>query len=266
MDQSKYSVLLISLEASSEEGEYITNAGYSIVYDGHVFRNEQALEVRLPEISGDLGTSECKIAGVRTEGVFFGHLSNNYPFSKVRVIIKELDRDIDTDAFVAERVLFDGLVYQSAPIPLKGYMEIICREWKYYTDIVAGVPCTEMCSWSYLGGRGCGVAPVLEVHTVESVSGLNLTIVDSLSDTRDFLFNKGYIEYLGGRIKIKYHQTGKTLQMDKAPPSSWIGKEVNVFSGCDRQLKTCRTIYNNESNFLGLGIAMVDYNPFYESP
>jgi len=145
-------------------------------------------------------------------------------------------------------------------------MNIIFKGWKYYTDITAGLPCTEQCAWGALGNRGCGASVVEEEHTVDSVSGYTLTITDSLVDTRAFLFNKGYIEKGGARIKIKYHETGNTFQLSKPAPATWVGSTITIYSGCDRQLSTCRDVYDNEERFMGLGVAMVDYNPFYENP
>lgn len=264
MDSNKYSVLLVSLRSSDSEGDFITNAGYPVTYDGDIYRNAESLEVELPPVSSSLDTKECNVKNIPIAGTFLTHLSNNYPFTKVEAKVIELDIDADTSVVTDTRTLFNGLLYQASPAPLIGYMELVCREWKYYTDITAGVPCTEQCAWSVLGGKGCGASVTMETHTVDSVSGLDLTIVGGFSDTTPFLFNKGYVEVEGARIKIAYHESGSTMRLSKAPPSDWVGGSVSIYAGCDRQLETCRSIHNNEANFLGLGIAMVDYNPFYE--
>jgi len=264
MDAVKRSITLIDLIASPTQAEYLTNAGYSLTYDNNIYRNVDGMTVALPTIGSALDTKECTISAVAIEGVFLSHLSNNYPFSSVKVVIRELDMNIDTGAVEAERTLFTGLVFQSAPAPLIGHLQIICRGWKYYTDTTAGVPCTEQCAWSALGARGCGATIVAEQHVVDSVDGVNLTIVGGFTDTTTSLFNKGYVEFCGSRLKIKFYESGSTLQLDKAPPSDWVGQTVSIYSGCDRLLSTCRTIYDSEDTFLGLGIAMVDYNPFYE--
>ena len=264
MDETKYSILLVDLEASATQKDSMTNAGYGITYDTSVYRSVGSLQVKLPPVGSAMDTKECTIENLPIEGEFLAQLSNNYPFSSISVTVKELDINIDTDVVEDVRTLFKGLVYQSAPAPLKGHMNIVCRGWKYYTDITAGVPCTEQCAWSVLGGRGCGASVTFEAHTVDSISGTDLTLASAPTDTTPFLFNKGYVEFGGSRIKIKYHNTGDTFQLDTPPPSDWVGETVTIYSGCDRQLSTCRDIYNNESQFLGLGIGMVDYNPFIE--
>jgi len=266
MDSNKYSVLLVSLEASATEGAYLTNAGYPITYEGNTYQNADGLKVKLPVLGGTIDKEECRIEGMAISEGFLSNLANHYPYSKIDVTVKELDINIDSETVAATRTLFTGMIYQVMPAPLTGYMSIAAKGWKYYTDIVAGLPCTEQCAWSILGGIGCGATVVEEAHTVASVSGYDLTISSSLSNTTAFLFNKGYVELGGARIKIKYHESGNTFQMDKAPPSDWVGQTVTMYSGCDRRLATCRDIYDNENNFMGMGIAMVDYNPFYENP
>jgi len=264
MDETKYSVTLVDLEASPAQSDHLTNEGDNRIYGINVYRSVGSLELGIHRIGSALDTKEYEISNIPIQGTFLAQLSNNYPFSSIAVTVRELDIDIDTDAVLTERTLFKGLVYQAAPMPLQGHMKLLCRGWKYYTDITAGVPCTEQCAWSVLGGRGCGASVTIEHHVVDSVSGLNLTIVGPLIDTTPFLFNKGYVELDGARIKTKYHQSGNIFQLDTAPPSDWVGELVTLYSGCDRQLSTCRSIYNNEINYLGLGFAMVDYNPFYE--
>jgi len=267
MDSNKYSVILVSLEASETEGAYLTNAGYPLSYEGNTYQNVEGLKVDLPAESGGLDKDEGKLEGVGiNDSSFLTRLSNHYPFSKVEVTVRELDIDLSTDSVSDVRTLFTGLVYQATPMPLTGYMNIIFKGWKYYTDITAGLPCTEQCAWGVLGNRGCGASVVEEEHTVAAVSSYTLTILGSLSDTRSFLFNKGYIEKEGARIKIKYHETGNTFQLSKPAPATWVGSTITIYSGCDRQLSTCRDVYDNEERFMGLGVAMVDYNPFYENP
>jgi len=266
-DSNKYSILLIALEASPSEAEYLTNAGYSVLYGGNNYRAVEAVQMTPAEITGTiLQPQDFQIKNVEIVGTFLARLSNNYPYSTVYVTVREIDIDIDTDAVLDSRVLFTGMVYGVSTKPLTGFMDISCRGWKYYTEITAGVPCTEQCAWQYLGDVGCGASIVVENHVVASISGVLLTLVDDFADTRTGLFNKGYVEFGAARIKIKYYNTGKVLQLGDSPPSDWEDETVTVYSGCDRFLNTCRQIYSNEDRFLGLGIAMIDYNPMYEQP
>lgn len=265
-DSESYSVILLSLYAGASGGVYITNSIEDIDYGGNTYVTMPALEVDFPPVSGSLDAPDCKIKGLTIQGSFLTELSNHAPFSSIEVHILDATIDLATGAVSSVSYPFSGLVYQAVPMPLIGTMDIICKDWKYYMDITAGMPCTEQCAWQYLGGKGCGVSVHSEPQVVDSVSGLSLVVDGPLADTTTLLFNKGYVEYEGMRIKIKYHSSGLSFQMSKAPPSDWVGKTVTLYAGCDRSLNTCKNIHNNEANFLGLGYAMVDYNALYENP
>ena len=266
-DYSTYSVILLELSAGEGDFVYLTNSIDPVSYEGKDYLPMDGMEVSFPPVSSALDASECKIQNISFASyVFLTQLANHMPFSSVEVVIMDASVDADTGVVTSVSYPFKGLLYQAMPEPLKGKMSLICKGWKYYTDIVAGVPCTEQCSWQYLGGKGCGAEVHSENHTVDSVDGLSMAVNGPLADTTTLLFNKGYAELGGVRIKIKYHSSGLTFQMAKAPPADWVGKSVTLYAGCDRTLKTCRNIHNNEANFLGLGYAMVDYNALYESP
>ena len=266
-DYSVYSVVLLELSAGTSDFAYLTNSIDTVSYGGKDYLPMDGMDIQFPAVTSTLDASECVIKGLRpSSSVFLFQLSNHMPFSSVEVVIMDASVDADTGVVTSVSYPFKGLLYQAMPEPLKGIMSLNCRGWKYYTDITAGVPCTEQCSWQYLGGKGCGAVVHFENQIVASVSGLTMTVNGPLANTTALLFNKGYAEFGGVRIKIKYHSSGLTFQMSKAPPADWVGKSVTLYAGCDRTLKTCRNIHNNEANFLGLGYAMVDYNALYESP
>ena len=260
-DYSEYTVVAVVISASDAETIRISNAGFDSEIDGDTYLNSDGLYFGLSKITGAMEGDDCKIGGIKVQGTFLASLSNNAPFSKVSVEIVEYELDMDTDAVLNTRYLFNGLVYQVQSDPISGYMDLTCKDWKYYTDLTAGVACTEDCAWKYFGDKGCGKTVHAEEHVINSVSGLFVDIVGPLADTTPLLFNKGYIELNGVRIKIKYHSSGNTFQLSKAAPSSWLGETVTIYAGCDRTLSTCKSIHNNEANFLGLGYAMVDYDP-----
>ena len=265
-DTNLHSVTVVSFVVNTSEAVYLTNAGFNVDYDGNTYINSESIEFDIPEISGMMGAPDCKIKHIHILGGFLTELSNHAPYNKIEVSIIELELDTETGAVEGEHFLFNGLVYQVAPQSLIGYMDIICKDWKYYTDITAGVPCTEQCAWQYFGGKGCGAYVINEAHSIVTVSGYLVTIGEDLINTTAQLFNKGYIEFEDIRIKIKYHNTGRDFQLSKAAPSSWLGKTVTIYAGCSRSLDVCKSIHNNEVQFLGLGHSMVDYHPMFENP
>jgi hypothetical protein len=258
-DTTLTSTVLIGLEASSLEGAWLTNANQEYLYGGHTYVSVPSIEVSDINNTGDLSDNEIKIEGVPILPGFLSLIAGHMPYSRVEVTVMEV-----LDDSVIH--LYKGLLYQAEPEYMTGYIRLVCKDLKYYTDITAGIPCTEQCAVLYFGDKLCGKAVYTESHTVESVDGVDLTIADDLNNTTSLLFNKGYIEKGAVRIKIKYHESGRVFQMDKYAPSSWVGAQVAIYAGCDRRIQTCRTIHDNESRFMGLGYSMVSYNPLYEGP
>jgi hypothetical protein len=190
----------------------------------------------------------------------------NVPYNQIKVTVKELFFDSGgLPDYIKYR--FNGLVYNALNYPAKAKIDLVVRDFKYYLDTTAGVPCTEHCQCPYFGDPNCCKATVQdETHTVESLSGFNITIDADPVLTTPFIFNAGIVEFEAVRIKIKYHESGRTFQLSRPAPSYWLGQDVKIYTGCDKRLSTCRNIHNNEERFLGLGYNMVDYNPYYENP
>jgi hypothetical protein len=259
IDTSLTSVVLVSLEASSLEGAWLTSNDSPVVSGGRTYVSVPSMDIAEISNKGDLSDNEVKIDGVPILPGFLSLIAGHMPYSKVEVKIIEVVGGIVTNHY-------RGLLYQAEPEYGTGYIRLICKELKYYTDITAGIPCTEQCAVLYFGDKLCGKAVYTESHTVESVDGVNLTIAADLNNTTPFLFNKGYIEKGAVRLKIKYHESGRVFQMSQYAPAAWIGSQVAIYAGCDRRIQTCRTVHNNEARFMGLGYSMVDYNALYESP
>lgn len=264
MDSYEYSVVLIDLDAGSGEESYITNSPVSFIYGGHTYVPAPDMEIKPTPLTGDFSSGEYKIRNLSTNLTLISGMATNLPYSKVSATVRELFYDGD-DNLTGSEYLFRGFVYQCESRKARGRADLILRDHKYYTDTTAGVPCTELCAVSFFGDEVCQKTVHSEPHTVDSISGYNLTVGESLIDTTSFLFKNGYIENGAQRMKIKYHESGTTFQMARPVPASWEGALVTVYAGCDRQLSTCRDIHNNEERFLGLGISMVDYNPLYET-
>ncbi len=262
-DDYALSVVLLTIDTGGDTPLYVTTHYTDYVYDENTYTHMPSISVPALKDTGDLSTEDVKIEGIPIESGILGYISNHLPYSRVRVSIQELL--VYTDDSIDVIYHFEGLLYQAIPYHGQGYMTFVCRDLRYYTDMTAGIPCTEQCAALYFGDKVCAKEVLTESHVVDSIDGLNLTVVGALVNTTPLLYNKGYVEKDGVRIKIKYHESGLTFQLAKNPPSFWIGEYVKLYAGCDRRLATCRSIHDNESRFQGLGYGMVDYNALSET-
>lgn len=78
-------------------------------------------------------------------------------------------------------------------------------------------------------------------------------------------FRDGYIERDGIAIKIRDQISDKVLRLARPIPPEWMaGSTVVCVPGCNGQIDTCRTEWDNESQFTAPGYAIPNYNPMYE--
>lgn len=263
MDSYNSSVVIVDLDAGEGESGHFCNYPDTFEYNSISYAPVPAMKFVPAALTGDFSAGDYKLENVDISVPVVSGIANNLPYSKVAVTIRELLYDGD-GVLVSEQYLFRGFVYQSNYKVGKGLVTIIIRDNKYYTDTVAGVPCTELCA-NHFGDQLCLASVHSETHTIDSVSGTELTLAGDLTDTTPFLFNKGYIAVGAQRIDIKYHESGRTFQMVRDVPASWAKTICEVYAGCDKQLATCKDIHDNELQFRGMGIAMVDYNVLYET-
>lgn len=263
MDYTNTTAVLLKLKASDSEEAYFTDFNQIISKNSREYYPVDGIEFDIPIITGALESKECRVLNLPLSQEFITQLASHTPFSKVEIDISEVVLGSDFNV-LETRYLFNGLLFQCIPKISIGVVDLICRDWKYYTDIYAGMPCTEQCGWHVFGGLGCGAPVLMETQVVSSIENNVVTVTGPLNNTTTNLYNKGFIEYLGSRIQVKYHSSGLSFELSKYPPPTWIGRIVKIYAGCDRSITTCRSIHNNESRFLGLGFCMIDYNPLYE--
>lgn len=53
------------------------------------------------------------------------------------------------------------------------------------------------------------------------------------------------------------------LFLREFPPDSWVGESITLTPGCDGNLSTCRTVWDNEAHYMGIGFAMPSRNPVF---
>jgi len=76
-------------------------------------------------------------------------------------------------------------------------------------------------------------------------------------DLRSGRWRTGAIVRNGLALTIRTAEEGNKFTLDVPPPGEWLNQTVEVKPGCDGLLKTCKTIWQNESEFSGYGLDMV---------
>ncbi len=239
----------------------------ALIHDGFTFT--PAAEIDYSKVSGvsmDLSTSPCKVENIpAASGSVFGNIYDRVRYGHVEAFIYELDVDIETDAVNSGRLIMRGLVYNASSLLNARVLNLIIREDKYYYDKTGGVICTEQCSVAYFGDKICKKTVTFVTGEVQSIVKTVLTLTGTPAGAT-FIYNNGYIEFEGLRIKIAHWESGASFSMSEIPPDSWVGEDVTIFIGCDKTLNSCDVIHNNVSEFFAPGYSMVDHNALFEAP
>lgn len=261
MDSASYTVALVRILANEDE-LLLTDHYTPLAVGADLYLSCPSMEFNLPEQVGDFSDSDGDIKSLKDTFPVIAKIASGYPYNTVRVTVTEAVLD-SSFAVVSSNVLFKGMLYTSKRGLASGYVDFVIKDWKYYTNITGGTTCTENCSVRNFGDKVCKKTVLQEDVQVVNISDDFITVSPAPSGMA-FLYNKGYLQFEGVNIKILYWESGDTIQTKRPVPDSWLGRTITLFAGCDRSLQTCRTIHNNESNFYGLGISMVDYDPRVE--
>lgn len=264
MDAFEYSSVLVKLDAGEGVVQYITNSPIPVTHGGSDYTPTPSLAISPTASTGDLSTGEYRLSGIPHRGTIIPKLAVNAPFQQIAVSVTEVFYDM-LDVPVHVDLLFKGYIAEVTSTRFRKLMELTLKDHKYYTDTTAGIACTELCAAPYFAdGKYCTASLTTEAHTVASIDGVNLTILTALSHTTPYLFNHGFISFGAERIKIQNHTAGLVFQMARTVPLDWDGQAIVISSGCDKQLATCASVHGKEDRFMGMGIAMVSYNPMFE--
>lgn len=102
----------------------------------------------------------------------------------------------------------------------------------------------------------CGVAdssPSFRLASAEVTAELGNTItVTGASANGDGYYTGGFVESQGGvDHRLIIDQTGEVLTLHLPFAAPVLGQDVNVYAGCDHQIATCKSKFNNVVNFGG---------------
>lgn len=267
-DSAKYYVPAIAIQIPDGAG-FQTSSFCShittLTFDGYIFSPATEIDYsKAYTATAGLTTKSYKIKKVPAEaGSVVGNLYDRIRYGHVEVFIYELEVDPDTDTVISGRMIIKGLLYKASSYLAGRIIDLEIKSDKYYFDKTGGVVCTEMCAVAYFGDKICKLPVTSVTGEVQSVTKTSLVLTGTPAGVT-FIYNNGYIEFDGLRIKISYWESGATFSMSEIPPASWVGETVTIFIGCDKTLQACRVPHNNEINFFGLGYSMVDYNAMYE--
>lgn len=242
-------------------------------FEGQIYTSETSLEVQLPENNGLLSENPCNLVLPILAG-FLTEFSSGVPHPPVYVDVVEFIR-ADGYSSVALRT-FSGLVagVKRNAAGRKGYVSMSALPVKARLQTVSlGEPCNHQCI-NRLGDGRCQVPMVANPNflsvVISSIDGTAVTMSTSISSgLQDRFYQRGFLRYQGLEIGIQDWRNEvegdkQVFFMNRRPPSSWVGIQVSLFSGCDKSVETCTSRYNNRSNFNGRGYHMPAYHPNFE--
>lgn len=202
-------------------------------------------------------------------------LARPYPHSPVSVLIQEM---VPGNASTL-RTLFKGRITRYSVNPDGKVLMVKCRASgpKSLFKLPLGFPATTTCGWIF-GDDNCkyDVASVTKLGEITNLNqgGKSTRILTDLTDSpvgvlANERWRRGYVKYDGLSLMIrKSHQNG-IFDLAQVPPPEWESTGSNTISfvpGCDKRLTTCRNVWQNESEFGGIGIAIPNRNPILEDP
>lgn len=261
--------LMIGPEGSANYTDWTT----PVVDDqGVTYLPRPTMQVKLPKNAGDLADDSLTIDMALEDG-FLTDMSNGKRHATVEVTVSEIARPTTSTPQRTRSITFRGhvvLVTRNVN-NRKNNVRISAKTPKARTDSAIGSPANVQCG-NVFGGARCGVSTALAANsffvTVSSIDGLVLhTSTPGHSNPDAKYFHRGWVQYGGLRIMIRDWDSGTPGQFTlvRQPPESWVGQSVFVTSGCDKSVETCRSRYNKEENFNGVGFAMPGYLPIFES-
>lgn len=228
-----------------------------------------AMKITLPENAGTFEERPLKIE--MPMDAFTIGASSGQPHSPIYVTVQEISRALSGGPEALSLIVFRGRVTKAIRNldGKSGRMMFNALPVKSRLEVPLALACNHHCPWT-LFGRGCGLAPVSINATITTITGKMVTTASSAVTTGhpDKYWHRGYIEFDGLRIGIQNWTLADPthLFLVKRPPASWVGPTLHFVPGCDKTIETCRSRYNNEQHFGGVGYAIPAYNPIIEDP
>jgi len=241
--------------------------------DGALYTSRPQIGIKPIKYSGVFNETPVKIKmDVGAADSFTDRISSGEPHSPITVDIWEIVDPAPGNLPKQVLHLFNGdvqIVSKNAD-GHSGVIEIEVAGLKNQLEVPLGIPLLPHCVWTFTK-RGCALSPtgLAETGTLTALLSTDKQIatITGLSSHTGKYWHRGYVEVDGLRILIRdWNSTAATtFMLGQEPPARWVGVTVSVFPGCDKQLTTCRTRWNNEEHFGGAGFAVPAYHPVVEN-
>lgn len=227
-------------------------------FAGNTFFSMPEMETRLPPTNGVFKEKELAVA-LPTDD-FAEMISDGSPVSQVWVRVWEVITGEPT------RLVWYGKCSRAIRnFQGRRHKTLVeALNVKSQMDVALGVQANHQC-FHIFTKRGCRVVAPPEPGVI-TVLANNVVTITGLSAHVNSYWHRGYLWYQGIQISIRLWTSGTSFQLVRRPPASWLNAAVVVYPGCDRTIEICRTVWNNEQNFAGIGYAIVNRNPLFERP
>jgi len=229
------------------------------------------MEVSLPPNDGVLGNRELRV--VLPSDSFVDRLSNGLRHSPVFVRVRELTEGVDLSDVSIEMTLFRGRVMRSVRNfqGVSGRVALFSqtRKAENRLDIRMGLACNHHCV-ATLFGPLCqlDIDNFAVMGHIDSVDGKEIIVTASAVQTVSREWRRGWLEKEGLRIPISDWDSADPTKFFTARrvPDDWIGgtNDVRFVPGCNKTIEQCRSDYNNEQHFSGLGYDIPAHQPNLE--
>lgn len=240
------------------------------------FDSTPAMKVEVPDNVGNFPEKECRVILPLGEvGSFAERISSGVPHAATWVQIEEVTQGLLPGDQGSQRIIFNGRVMR-AKRNFQGRSNVVALlalPIKSRLNIPIGVPCNHHCAWN-LFSRGCGLSrdSFSETGEIDSSDGQEVVVTTAaVTGESGTYWRRGYMTKDGLTIPIRdWSDTDPTVfQMARKVPDDWLlagSASITFTPGCDKLIETCRSRYNNEEHFYGLGYGIPPYHPIIESP
>lgn len=243
-------------------------------FEGVDYTSVTAMEIGLPTNNGILDAQPCNIALPLFDD-FTTDISSGAAYAPVEVRVIEV---VKSEGYSTSYLrTFRGLIVGAkrnvegrprfiaiSAIPVKARLQTVAM----------GLQCMHHCI-NRLGDGRCGItlltSPKRDQLTILAIDGTKVTVDDAdvVAGLEDRFYQRGYMSYGGLEIMVQTWRneiegTKADFYLMRRPPTSWLGQTVTIYAGCDKTVETCRSRFNNEDHFNGVGYKMPAYHPSFE--
>lgn len=242
-----------------------------LVVGGQTFISEPLLDIELPEQTGGVEMKEGKLTCPSWREPF-DLLSTGFGFSKVWVKIDQVDPSNIVATF-RNLNLSSITKVRKNPGKRKGLSECTLANMKLgLNGFRLSLPMTSTCCVPF-GGDHCrkdasaleqtGTVASIGTPQRNSVTLVLPAVLDPVSQLPDNKFAMGTLQVNGRSFRIVKSYESLTFDLNELAPPWIVGQACKIYPGCRKRLEDCR-VWDNEINFMGLGIKIPARNPVFE--